>query len=125
MSGRGGVTGRQLNRLTLDLMLRVTDYVRANYASSGLSETEFAELASQALGFPVGAANINTARSACGLPANAKVKSAAIRAEKAAKVAAAKPEGLHLVLDELHALNKQVANLTAAINTLLKAAGQR
>lgn len=122
---KGGTPGRLLNRLTLDLMLRLTDYARGNYAVSKKDDQDFAKQATEALGFPIEPTNVTTARKALGLPSNFKVNAAANKEKHAAKVAAAKPEGLNLVLDELHALNKQVANLTAAINTLLKAAGQK
>jgi len=113
------------NKLTLDLMLRVVDYVRANYAHSQLSEREFAAKAGEELGFPICVSNINSARQALSIPPNKTVKSRQIQAAKAARKAEVPERGVNLILDELHALNKQVANLTAAINTLLKAVGQR
>lgn len=108
------------NKLTLDLMLRVVDYVRANYAHSQLSEREFAEKAGADLGFPICVSNVSSARQALALPANKVVKSQQIQAEKSAKRAATKPEGLNLVLDELHALNQGIAMLSVKLDQLLK-----
>lgn len=119
----GSKAGAQRNHLSWELMVKVTDYVRSNYTSSRLYDATFAELATKALQFPVTEANIFAARKALGIVSNYRVRSAELKGEREAKRAVAKPEGLNLVLDELHALNQGIVMLSSKLDKVLAKLG--
>lgn len=109
---------RQLNRLTLDLMLRLTDYMRSNYITSGLDDVDFAKKATEALGFPVEKSNVATAREALSLPSNYKLKSQETALNRATKRAEVKNAGGNVqILDELHAINKLLVQISKRMDT--------
>jgi hypothetical protein len=130
MSGsRAG--GAPRNHLSWELLVQVTDYVRANYAASKLDESEFAEQTARVLGFPVTVANIFGARKALKIESNYRLKAAALKQQREDRkqqrveknAVPVKSEGLNLVLDEIHALNQGLIVLMRKMDILLRAAG--
>lgn len=108
----------QRNALAYSLMFKLTEYVKANYVSSGLTDIDFAEVASKALGFPVVVSNVSNARGALGLLSNYRAKALMAKEKKAVKLAAP-VENRNLILDELHSINQGLSVLLRKMDLLL------